>query len=172
MNEIWKPIKGYDGLYEVSNKGRVKSFHHDDNGIILKPYKDPTNGYMYINLIKSGKLYHRRVHRIVYSAFNPGTIQDGYDKRVTIDHLDGDKTNNSLENLELCTQQENNNRADERTFNKRSSKTVIDLDTGIEYIGAINAAKSLGYKSSNPVRKVCDGIQEKCKGHRFAWGQL
>lgn len=94
MEEIWKPIPNYEGSYEVSNKGRIRSLN---KGIILKPYVQ-NNGYLVVRLHKKGVCVGKTVHRIVASAFieNP-------DNLPMINHKDAIKTNNNVENLEWCT---------------------------------------------------------------------
>ena len=68
--EIWKDIEGYEGLYQVSDKGRVKSIRYG-NERILKPRKD-NDGYIYVSLFKNCEIYQYSVHRLVAKAFtNP-----------------------------------------------------------------------------------------------------
>ena len=96
MDEVWKPIKGYEGLYEVSNKGRVKSFSRKEP-FILK-YNVTEDGYYRVCLYKNTKYKKHLVHRLVAQAFieNPMNLE-------MINHKDEDKTNNCVENLEWCT---------------------------------------------------------------------
>lgn len=111
MTEEWKPVVGYEGLYEVSNKGRVRSIDrlrkgkHQNmcrmQGKMLKPIIQ--NGYLIVSLVKDAKCRHYRVHRLVAEAFIPN---DDLEKSH-VNHIDGDKTNNSVENLEWCTYREN-----------------------------------------------------------------
>lgn len=104
--EVWKAIEGYEGLYEVSNLGRVRSLDHYDSigrfhaGVMLKPQLDSRKNYLHVNL--SGKSVN--VHRIVAKAFidNPYNYEE-------INHKDEDKTNNRVSNLEWCTRKYNNN---------------------------------------------------------------
>lgn len=104
MTEIWKDIKGYEGRYQVSNLGRVRSIDAQVGarffiGRILVPIKDGT-GYMCVNL--SRKLF--KVHRLVAIAFlaNPNNYR-------CVNHKDEDKTNNRVSNLEWCSYKYNNN---------------------------------------------------------------
>lgn len=111
MKEVWKPIIGYEGLYEVSNKGRVKSLSRKVTGgakgyfrlapeTIRKPFL--TNGYEKVDLWKDNKKKIFRVHRLVAQAFieNPNNY-------LEINHINGIKTDNRVENLEWCTAQQN-----------------------------------------------------------------
>ena len=105
--EEWKDIKNYEGLYQVSNEGRVKSLTYRKcvNGIrtqspankMLKP-SDNGNGYLIVGLTKEGKRQNHYVHRLVADAFIPN------DKEMPeINHKDFNKKNNCVENLEWCT---------------------------------------------------------------------
>jgi hypothetical protein len=104
-NEKWKDIVGYEGLYQVSNYGRIKSLSNKikySSGIIhfypekiLKQQK--IQGYCYAGLTKNKKQKKFRVHRLVAEAF----IENPYNYEQ-VNHLDFDKTNNTIENLEWC----------------------------------------------------------------------
>ena len=111
-NEIWKDVKGYEGYYQVSNMGRVKS---------MRVLKTPKNGvkcrknaflstktthdkqYVLVALCRNGEKKHIQVHRLVAEAFipNPKNLP-------CVNHKDEDKTNNCVENLEWCSYQYNN----------------------------------------------------------------
>lgn len=115
-NEVWIPIKDYEGKYEVSNKGRVKSIGRAVNcnnhykftkDIILKP-EILEKGYERVALCKHGKVKKKQVHRLVLENFNP--IKDD---TLQVNHIDGNKRNNCVENLEWVTAKENNQHARE-----------------------------------------------------------
>lgn len=101
-NEVWKDIKGYEGLYRVSNYGRVKSLKRNTAcERILKPRLDK-GGYLYINLSKNGICKSKKVHRLVGDCFILNLKH-----KPQINHIDGNKTNNYVNNLEWSTAAEN-----------------------------------------------------------------
>ena len=104
MEEIWKDIEGYEGLYQVSNLGRVKSApRRGTKGGLLKNSKN-TGGYYFVGLYKDNILNRVLVHRIVYETF-VGLIPDS----LEINHINENKADNRLENLNLMTPKENCN---------------------------------------------------------------
>ena len=108
QNEIWKPIKGYEGFYEVSNLGAVRSLDRIDGrgalrkGRTLKLGTD-TSGYRFAGLSVDSVLKTPKVHRLVAESF----IGDRPTPDHKIDHVDGDKENNQVLNLEYVTNREN-----------------------------------------------------------------
>lgn len=113
MIEEWRTIVGYEGLYEVSNTGQIRSFDryvkysngriHLHKGKVLSPIKDK-DGYLQVNLCYNGKIHQIKIHRLVAQAFlsNP-------DNLPYVNHKDEVKTNNSVDNLEWCDVKYNNN---------------------------------------------------------------
>jgi hypothetical protein len=111
--EIWKDVQGYEGLYQVSNFGRVKSLgrfvdrlasgHCWKKERILKLHKKH-NGYLGVSLLKDGKIKNFNIHRLVAIAFIPNP-----DNLPQIDHINADKTNNNVNNLRWVTAKENMN---------------------------------------------------------------
>ena len=123
-DEVWKDIKGYEGLYQVSNLGRVKSLARK---IKLKQYIKDTpemvmkldlnrRGYLYVHLCKNGKYKAYRVHRLVADAFveNP-------EHKEQVNHIDRNVLNNKSCNLEWCTNAENMEHAKKTGFRRRVS---------------------------------------------------
>lgn len=93
--EEWKDIPGYEGLYQVSNLGNIRSLGNKTHkGIHAITQKTDKDGYKSVRLCKNGKMKDYRVHRLVYETF-VGKIQDGYQ----INHIDEDKSNNNVNNL-------------------------------------------------------------------------
>ena len=104
MEEQWKPIEGYEN-YEVSNWGRVKSLNYNRTGRehLLSPQKDG-KGYFFVNLYKNGERKFFTVHRLVYETF-VGEIPEG----LQCNHIDEDKENCRLDNINLMTPSQNAN---------------------------------------------------------------
>lgn len=168
--EEWKAVKGYEGFYEVSSLGRVRSLpRRSTSGRVLKQYVSSHNGYCYVNLSKHNKSGSARVHCLVMAAFDPVDKKPGFDPEHTINHIDGDKTNNRLENLEWCTQSENQKHAYRTGLElPPSGVPVIDLDTSQIYDSYATAARSIGGSRGNMIQRVCDGKRSHYRGHHFA----
>ena len=103
--EVWKPIKDYEGLYEISNLGRVRNLNYKGSGKgkILKNTKD-SKGYLIVGLTKNGKRKLFKIHRLVAEAFIPNP-----EDKPFIDHINTIRDDNRIENLRWCTQKENCN---------------------------------------------------------------
>lgn len=149
MKEIWKDIKGYEGLYQISNLGRVKSlcYQHGKTPKILKQAKD-YDGYCLVSLSKNGKHITAKVHRLVAEAFI------GHSD-LQINHKDENKSNNNLSNLEYCTPKYNSR------YSK--SKVVLQIDKSGNIIKEWNCIRDieeeLGINHSN--------ISSCCKNHLY-----
>lgn len=179
--EIWKPIPGYLN-YKVSNLGRVKSI--GENGMVLRPIRD-TGGYLKVNLSEGGRRQEWKIHKAVMTAFvgeRPRGLQ--------VNHIDEDKTNNCLSNLEYVTPKRNANHG---TRNARISKAVSGIkrspesrrrikqaaakrrrpvqciETGFIYETASMADRAIGLTQG--VRHVCLGIQKTAGGYHWRYVQ-
>ena len=167
--EIWKYIKGFEGLYQVSNLGRVKSLERIDalghrlKEKILK-LKLTHKGYYKVWLCKNSIKKTYRVHRLVWEAFN-GQIPEGYE----VNHINEVKTDNRLENLNLMTHKENINwgTAIERSA-KSKSKSILQftLDNILvkEFSSTIQIERELGFSCGNIVN-CCKGRYKQAYGY-------
>lgn len=135
--EIWKPIKEYEGLYEVSSFGNVRSIKRNTtNGKIMKLQKTKT-GYYRVGLCKNNKVKCYSVHRLVAQAFIPNL-----NNLPQVNHKNECKTNNNVENLEWCTMLYN-----------------VRYGTGIER----QAKARIGVKFTEERKK---NISKSCKGRK------
>jgi hypothetical protein len=145
--EIWLPVCGYEGLYEVSNWGRVKTmprYHRYGSKAerILSPAVG-TSGYKHVALTKDGVMKTIRVHRIVALAFLSNPTQFGF-----VNHIDGIKTNNQASNLEWCDRSHNMKHAYAiGLFSKsNTSKLTKDVVCAIKMEGKWGSYKQIGDK--------------------------
>ena len=119
MEEIWKDVAGCDGLYQVSTYGRVKSLKYGKERI-LKQNKN-SSGYLTVSLYIEGKTFSKAVHRLVAIAFIPNQKNKG-----DVNHIDEDKTNNHLENLNWMTAKENSNYGTARERHAKSITSIVE----------------------------------------------
>jgi hypothetical protein len=176
MEEQWKAIKGYEGIYEVSNLGRVRSLDRHRKaaygktafirGIEVAIRRNSTNDYLIVCLSKDGKSIHALVHRLVAEAFvpNPNNLPQ-------VNHKDEDKGNNRSDNLEWCDQYYNNHygTAIARRSITRGRKVVqCDMDGNeiARYNSAREAERAIG-KSQAAISRACTGEYKSAYG--FLW---
>lgn len=168
--EIWKDVVGYQGLYQVSNLGRVKRFFNKQQHI-RKPqiHKIKQRKRIYnkcgINLFKNGKFKWFTISRMVWQSFN-GKIPFGYQ----IDHINNQPDDNRLENLQLLTRSENNLKKNNDTpdlYDYLRTK-IKCLNNGVIYQSQRQAAKELNvnFKSINSVLR---GKHKTAKGYTFIY---
>lgn len=168
MIEEWRPVVGYEGLYEVSSLGNVFSVERIDSagrkrgGFQLKQKTD-RYGYKCVNLSKDGTTKSTTVHRLVAEAFIPNP-----DKKPEVNHKNEDKQDNSVKNLEWVTSKENQNHATlpERR-SKAKSKVVLQIDskTGAiiaKYSSSVDAKKQTGISATH-IRNCCSGQRKTCR---------
>ncbi len=175
MQEVWKDIPGYEGSYQASTLGRIRSVDKQvtqkngnsyfQKGRVLKQ-KITHYGYLIVNLHTSNNT--QRVHRLVMLTF----IGEGKIGFNSVDHLDGDKTNNALYNLQYVSHSENNMR---RGYDKEwtKGKTVYVFKDG-DYIASFNSSRkaSIGiFGDDNNARHIraCCASGRKCKGYNFTY---
>jgi hypothetical protein len=147
-----KPIPGYEGLYSVSDDGRV--FSHIRNRE-LKPKID-RYGYKAVTLTKNGKSFYTTVHRLVAMAFVPNPFSKG-----CVNHINEIKTDNRVENLEWVTVKENDNHGTRniRMSNSKCKKPVMQVlpDGTIRYFKGVKDASRQTGKSHSCIASWCQG---------------
>lgn len=178
--EIWKDVKGYEGHYQVSNYGNVRSIKFCKIKI-LKPSN--INGYLMVPLYLDGEKKREMVHRLVYSTFVediPNFIAiKGMDpqKQLVINHKDENKSNNRLENLELISMLENSHYGTSLVRQKykweENSKKVYQYTLNLQLVRiwkSLMVCKKNGYSAGN----ICDCCKNKYMGYtnvykNFVW---
>ena len=143
-NSIWKDIKGYEGRYQISNLGQVKSLFFTNNKTKKSYYREKIlkqqktrQGYMTIRLSQDSMDKTYRVHRLVAEAF----IENQKNKKE-VNHIDGDKQNNTVDNLEWVTRSENQIHAYKNGFQRQTeAMRKHSIEMGKKY-GKINGKKS------------------------------
>lgn len=168
--EAWKDIPGYEGKYQVSDLGRVKSIERitsKGNHLqekIMKTCKDP-GGYAFVGLWVDGKKRNFKIHRLVIETFSP---IEGMEK-LDCNHKDEDKTNNSLENLEWLSRKENLNYG---THNKKISEAhrvpILCVELGREFDSITAAAKEFGNCRGN-IWRVLDKPDRTASGYHWQY---
>ena len=171
--EIWKQVKGFEGLYEVSNLGNVRSLNYHNWGITknLTPTADKY-GYLRVCLSKNDKQHNGIVHRMVAQAFidNPNDFPQ-------INHINEDKSDNRVENLEWCDCLHNNNHGTRNTRISKSKrntkcKTVIQMDLQgnviREWVSLNEVMRVLGFNAAF-VARCCHGVKPTAYGYKWQY---
>ena len=182
MEEIWKDIEGFEGRYQVSNLGRVRSLdryytathsraigipvRYKKKGVILKLTLNKRLGYIYVSLKDKGNVFTKSVHRLVGKAF-----VDGYFEGADINHKNEDKTDNRADNLEWCTRQYN------LTYNGLSKRVGIIQGKPVEQMtldGEViasfptigEAGRATGLAATH-ISESCHSNKKTCGGYRW-----
>lgn len=175
MQEIWKDIEGYEGLYQVSNLGRVKSLKRKTNNQFGKEERIlsltiNSVGYKVTKLSKSKMSKTINVHRLVAETFIPNP-----NNYPCINHKDGDKTNNCIDNLEWCTYSHNNKEAFKLGLRKPAwkgkkgsqhncAKKVKQYDLNGNLINEFGSITEAGELFSSISKRPNDNISEMLRG--------
>lgn len=185
MTEIWRDIKGYEGLYQVSNLGRVKSLERLVKGRynnlqrcpekIKQPSerrnKDSKQGYLALQLYKDNKAQNCYIHRLVAEAFIPNP-----QGKETVNHINGDKHDNRAINLEWCTYTENNKHAyitglndKKHRRNRKGSMPVAQYDKDMRLIKIYPSLREAERQTNIDARCISLGIKKGWKYGGFIW---
>lgn len=171
MIEVWKDIEGYEGIYMVSNLGRVKSLGNKSNHKTDVILKQSTQRYKRVTLYDGVKRKSYMVHRLVAKAFIPNESN-----KSEVNHIDCDKFNNSVENLEWVTRQENHKHKCENglnntknAVNKTKKKIVLVDEKGniLNTFESMSEASRLLNLSISNISRVCSGKLKDTKGYIF-----
>lgn len=177
-NEVWKDVLEYEGFYQVSNYGNVRSVervirHNSKDGkhalrklrskLIRKELN--CNGYYIVGLHKNGTHVKRTIHRLVAIAFIPNP-----DGKETVNHKDGDRANNNMENLEWCSQSENIIHAS-RILHTLTyhGKSVRCVETGEIFPSIKKAAQKYGVAGTNLGNAIRGKGQNRCAGYHWEY---
>ncbi len=181
MTEIWKDIPGYEGLYQASSFGNIRSLNWRKQNIVRNLYLKPHNkGYLQVELSKGGKKKMITVHRLVALAFIPNP-----DNLPVINHKDENKNNNNVENLEWCTFSYNTAYSKDkhpekfRYINQKRCKHVpYKYKQKVEQVDILNGTVIKVWNDIVTIKNECNynnsSISECCSGKRktaygFKW---
>lgn len=188
QEEVWKPVVGFEGLYEVSNLGRVRSltrvvytsyFRNGQThyGKILREAKNDYTGYSSVMLRKDGKSTRRSIHRLVATAFLPNP-----QNLPSINHKDENKRNNQVSNLEWCTVSYNcgygsarergvDSWANSKKWRYPKAIGQYDLDGNhiATYKTSQDAARALGLSDGGNIRSCARGKKGYSQAYGFVW---
>lgn len=184
--EVWKPIIGYEGLYEVSDKGHVRSLdryvkNHGESYYFrpgaLKTPRAKKNKYLVVDLYRDNEQKTCHVHRLVAEAFI-----DNPDNKSTVNHKDGNVRNNSVNNLEWATPEEqnkhfyamglkskNNIKKAITAMNAANSRRIRCVETGRVFKSVMEAAKFLNKKDGSALSACCRGKRHTAYGFTWAY---
>lgn len=185
MNEVWKDIECYEKIYQISNFGRIRRIIFVNN-VVSKPkisynkIQDNGKGYKVICLYKNNEKKQLLVHRLVANAFIPKIKGKGF-----VNHKNGNKNDNRVENLEWCNQFENMQHAYKTglatahttgKFGANSKKAIkvnmIDKNTNNilnTFNAIVDAARFIGIKQSGHIVSCCKGKLKSAYGYRWEY---
>ena len=173
MEEVWKEIEGFKGKYQISNLGRVKSLNYAKSGKegFIKPIKNK-DGYLIVKLY-SDKCYTKLVHRLVAENFIDIP-------KLEVNHLNGNKEDNSINNLEWCTHPENERYSRKvlgkstKMLERNGGKEIIQYDLNDNYIkkwrSATEAGRMLNIRA-NHISACCNKKRNKTGGYKWRFAK-
>jgi len=168
--EIWKDIPGYEGLYQISNEGRGKSFGGKRYNVERIIKGGISRGYLYLGLWKDGCYHLKSVHRLVAEAFIPNP-----DNKPQVDHINGNRLDNRADNLRWCTAKENsNNPITKQRMSDSAKNKVYQYTLEGELIKVWSSTKECGKNGfiQALVSACCVGKRKTHKGYRWSYVPL
>lgn len=176
QEEIWKPIQGYEGLYEVSNLGQVKSLKrsvkHSKRGMratpckLLKPSITKT-GYPNVSLCKDGVVAYKSIHRLVAQAFIPNPCG-----LPQVNHKDGNRANNLLSNLEWVSVSQNVQHGFDSLNRKCYNSIRVEcVETGEVFDSISSAERKMGLYG-NSIRRIITHNSKSNRAGGYTWRKL
>ena len=176
QDEIWKDIPGYEGLYQVSNLGRVKALEKKQKVNIknneyitrkekIKKLTKDKYGYVRVMLYKNDKYTLKQVHRLVAQAF-----LDNYDEKLEVNHLDCNIENNNLSNLEMCTRKQNMEYASKLKRMNPSKKAIIQFTKDMKYVKRYESLSVASIEMNTSVSNICQALKNpNIKAKKCYW---
>lgn len=173
MEEVWKKIPDM-GDYEVSSLGRVKRTHFNKKTkkqrvVVIKPTTDE-NGYKRVTLSINGEVFNRRIHRLVAIAFIPNPCN-----KREVNHIDADRGNNCVENLEWCTTLENVRHCIKLGHKITFQRAVQQIKNDIiinTYQSIKEAQIAMGLKCHSNIVKCCRGVRKHSGGYEWRYADV
>lgn len=177
--EIWKDVKDYEDKYQVSNFGRVKRkerYINNNGGYqklnekILKQHKQyekSDNEYMYVNFTIKHKTVNKSIHRLVAEAF-----LEEYDEKLDVNHKDGNRNNNNVNNLEMMTRSENQLHAYNILKRKRVGKEILQYDLKNNFIKKYENCCEASRKTNicrSCINDCCNGKLKTAGGYKWKY---
>lgn len=168
MQEIWKAVVGYEGLYEVSNLGRVKSLPRNGTCMSEKILKYSIDkGYRQVILSKNDKRKSAKIHKLVAMAFLPNE-----NNFPCINHKDENKQNNDVSNLEWCSYAYNNTYNDRaKKASKKTGKKVLCVELNTIFDSLADAERATKIKAGN-ICWCCKGKWLSAGGYHWRYAEL
>ena len=156
----WKKIK-HNENYSISENGKVRN---DNTKKLKRPYINKQNGYMYVDLWENNKSTKCPIHRLLAETFIPNP-----ENKPQINHKNGVKTDNRVENIEWCTNEENLEHSMNVLHQNRGSKPVICIETGKRYCSMRQAAIGIGAKGCGGISACCNGKANTASGYHWRY---
>jgi hypothetical protein len=164
MDEVWIDIRGYEGIYQISSHGRVKSLIKGEKIRKIQINKN-RNDYCEISLFNNGIEKRFKVHRLVAENFISNE-----DNKPEVNHKDGNKSNNCVDNLEWVTSKENKKHAWDNSLysSNHKKRKIICLETGKIFDSVIECSKILNI-DRRTIFRVLKGQRKSCNGYKFKY---